>query len=327
MRLGIESGHFFRVLDVYFLWLGIIVVFFLLRKKIKTEWFYFCLTFFIGAFIGLNIQLIIGFNPQPDHWMRKVIYFILTYMFFTISYVLICKLKKMHKQTIIASLILLIFIFASVWQIEFFEMRKPSLSLPYEEIEVYDWLNNKENISVVLTDDIVMNYHIPFYTKHDIFFPQGAFTILTNKEIINRTLKTYALLNYSDDKLESLLDNDQKIYKNNKELIEDLNSGVHENFYKTSIHMDILGMNYTKKGWFFKGFEEMNVYFNKEDLNKFMTEYQKMRINNTIYLPEKIDYIITKQNLNNKTPFKNIDIKEKFKNKRYFIYEVKKLNK
>ncbi len=321
-RIGIEQGHYIRVLDDYFIWLIVIVIFLLQRKKIKTEWFYFCLTFFAGAFIGLNLQLITGFNPHPDHWVRKVIEYLLSFMLLTVFYVPVKALKPKIRNTTIISLIVLVFFFASVWQLGFLELKKEALSLPEEELEVYSWLEQQNKQSVILSDNLVINFNIPFYTKHDIFFPQGAFTILSSDKIVSRMLKTHAILNYSEDELITRLKNDDgDKYKTKK----DMNKKIEERLQQLVTYVELLGTKKRKEGFIFEGFIKMNETFSQNDIDKMLQEYREIISKKTIDLPEKVEYILTNRNLKSKTPFNNLEIKEVFHNKKYFIYSVKKL--
>ena len=115
-RIGVERGRMIRFSVVWFSYVRVILLSFLLSIffKIKDK---VLLVYLVGlilpTLILLNIQLVTGFVPQPDHWQRTAffglalgVYFILLNVFYRfISGAVSVGIKKTVFVSIVAILI------------------------------------------------------------------------------------------------------------------------------------------------------------------------------------------------------------------------------
>lgn len=330
-RVGVETGHFIRVLGEYFLWLFFVVVFILLCKNLKREWVYFLLAFFIAGLVGLNLQLFVGFNPEPDHFAR-VIVFGIEFMMLSILFVILNYLGKFrffnkkffNKKAVTIYLIIILLLFSLVWQVKYFNTVKDNFVMDSKEIEVYDWLNeNLEETSVIVSDDLIINYHVPLYTKHDIFMGGGGgFTISDNEDLLDRAFVTLIITDYSMKEAKEVFINEwhtRELPKNETTVLrarELASSGILNYIY-------IARMQEGEKDFIYKGYMQRNWSYNDNDVDKFLFEYQDLSKEKTrINIEKKADYVVTKKNISDGQVFANLFIRNVFDNGAYRIYEI-----
>ncbi len=313
-RAGIEKGYHLRFVTDNFIFIISLIIFIILKKHIVKEWFYFCIAFFIAGNIGLNLQVISGFNPQPDHFL-KLLVDSFAFMNLTILNVLLNKTRV--KKKLILFLILTVLSLSFIWQIGYFETKKPLFSMNAEEIEIYEWLNkNEKNTSVVLTDYIPMNYHVTLYTKHDVFLPGETFTILKSEELEKRLLLMYAVLNYSDFEMANSLKNPLR----DKPLSRAENILYSEELETQGMLNYIYGHRFEDrpKKRVMIGFVKTNRTINSEDIEKIVQKYKTLEKT----LPWKVDYIVTKRELGEVINFGNLHFEKILSNGKFNMYQL-----
>jgi len=331
-RVGTEMGHFFRFIGDYYLWAFVLILFLILRKYFKKEWVYFCVAFFFAGIMGLNLQLITGYTPQPDHFMRVTL-FAVEFMMLSILYVIVSsfdktKLRKVfNKKTITYALIIIILLLSLAWQVKYFNTMSPLFVMDEGEIGVYEWLNeNVKETSVIVSDDLALNQNAILYTGHDIFLAGGGpFTISTNEDLLDRAFVTLAMLDYSKEEAEGMLVNEwhtKEIPKNETTVYRA--KDIIDTGLLNYIYMD--RMPERDYGLVLKGFVDRNWSYNQRDIDNYLESYLEVLENrDSISVDRKADYIVTQRDLGNGRVFSNLYIGKVYSNDKYTIYKIEKL--
>ena len=326
-RVAVEQGYFIRILGDYILWAIIIVTFLILSKNFKKEWVYFVTAFTVAGIAGLNLQLITGFNPEPDHFSRLVVFGI-EFIFLSLIYLGVTKAdpkipKILHKyinsKTIFTAIIIFLLITSATWQFKYFENKKDILTMPTEEQEIYDWFSdNVDETSVIMTDSLVINKNIPLYSDHDVYLGGASgFTIGKIDELINRAFTTFAILGYSEEEFERELINELHITDIPK---DELILRAHEVEDRGVLNHIFYGrLQEREPGFVIKGYIDRNHIFSKEEINGYMGQYREIKNNPEINY--KLDYIVSER-----SPSNQLEVKEVFSNSKYNIYSVAPTN-
>jgi len=328
-RVAVEQGHFIRILGDYVPWAIILTTFLLLSKNFKKEWVYFVTAFILAGIAGLNLQIITGFNPEPDHFSRLVVFGI-EFIFLSLIYLGVTKAdtkipKTLHKyinsKTIFTIIIISLLITSAAWQFKYFENKKDILTIPPEEQEIYNWL--KENVaepSVIMTDSLVLNKNIPLYSTHDVYLGGGSgFTIGKISELVDRAFTTFAILGYSEEEFEDELINELHTTDLSK---DELIQRAHELEDKGILNHIFYGrLTEREPGIIINGYIDRDHTFSQEEITNHVIQYRKITNNPTINY--KLDYIVSER-----TPAETnqLEITEVFSNNKYKIYSTSIIN-
>lgn len=204
-RLGIIVGRNFdfgSLDNLIFLIIFLLIFVFAWRKKIlAAPIFIFAFSLLAATFEVLNLQVITGFNPQPDHWGSRVSIYILTLALVLMIFYLF-KIMKMDRAVSAVSVIALAFLFLSalLYQIKFsINSRYEYISSP-EILRSFDWINkNIPARSVIATPSGKMMTAIPFFTHADTYYAYINFTLAPSAEVRERFFEALRIYNVSDD--------------------------------------------------------------------------------------------------------------------------------
>ena len=326
-RVAVEQGHFIRIIGDYIPWAIILATFLILRKNFKNEWVYFVTAFTLAGVAGLNLQLIAGFNPEPDHFSRLVVFGI-EFILLSLIYLALTKTdskipKTIHKyinsKTIFTAIIIFLLITSAAWQFKYFENKKDILTIPSEEQEIYDWFReNVDENSVIMTDSLVINKNMPLYSDHNIYLGGGSgFTIGGVDELIDRSFTTFAILNYSKEEFEDELINELHILDIPK---DELILRAHEiEDHGILNHIFYGRITVSEPKYVVKGYIDKDHNFSEKEINNYVKQYQ--RIKNNPKINYKLDYIVSERN-----PTNYLETEEVFSNSKYKIYSVTSTN-
>jgi len=324
-RVAVEQGHFIRILGDYIPWVIILATFLILRKNFKNEWVYFVTAFTLAGIAGLNLQLIAGFNPEPDHFSRLVVFGI-EFIFLSLIYLAVTKTdskitKTIHKyinsKTIFTAIIIFLIITSAAWQFKYFENKKDILTIPSEEQEIYDWFReNVDETSVIMTDSLVINKNMPLYSDHNIYLGGGSgFTIGGVDELIDRSFTTFAILDYSKEEFEDELINELHIIDVPK---DELILRAHEiEDHGILNHIFYGRITISEPKYVVKGYIDKDHTFSEKEINNYMKQYQTIKNNPTINY--RLDYIVSERT---PTETNQLKITEVFSNNKYKIYST-----
>lgn len=218
-RIGFETGWGFRLSVwrhyVVYAALGILV-FALLRKR-RHHALVFSLSALAAMVLGLNIQLLLGWNPQPDHWLK-----VFGLPLFAVSAVVVAEaIRRIAERFDLAKvrllLVALFLILGSLlvakkvvnavrfinpgpaWIAEY--------SFPRPIVESWQWMN--ENVragSIVLSPSLITSIYLSGYTGADPYLAFAQNTIASDRAIEDRFLTAHKLFATSPERLEWLLE-------------------------------------------------------------------------------------------------------------------------
>lgn len=182
--------------------LAIFLIFYWVKKKQIIAPFIISLLLTYAAV--LNLQLILGFNVQPDHWGSKIGIYLVSFSILVGIY-LFADLFFQLRNGRFLWLILIIFI----GEMAVLSQVAVSAETKYTEYvlnkDVYgaaEWMNNNsENGSVVVTPSVYMNFVIPIITHNNIYLPSACRSMAGSGEIITRFQEINSVFNVREDYL------------------------------------------------------------------------------------------------------------------------------
>ena len=206
-EVGVEIGRRFRFYSVWKSYLRIIILSLMPVAIYLSHCFYhknrdsgnyrylnfwkrpevlFITMFLFSYFVTVNIQLVTGYNVQPDHWYRTLFLpvGIIFFLIFLALYDLFIResYKPVLKNGAYIFLIVFILMYAGA---EFNKSRiqAQDYTVSRQSLESYAWLNeNAKRGSVVGAIAYDTNYEILLHTHNKIFLPIGLATIAPHEE-------------------------------------------------------------------------------------------------------------------------------------------------
>lgn len=195
-RMGNEVSHQFRFWTVWKSYFRIIVLSLLLwffaRKKEDLASNYL-ISFLSAYFIAVNVQVILGFNPQPDHWYRELflitaLSFILILHLFLQKYAFRIKFRKPLRACFGVFLVLFLGLQLRA-QYLFSLANAKQYTYSAENAKSYDWLNkNTQKNAVIGSFDAGINNQILLFTHNKTFLPSGFISLAPTEEIWERAM-------------------------------------------------------------------------------------------------------------------------------------------
>src|SRR3989344_4178064 len=223
-RSGLELGRFFRLTsldNLIFVIVASISLYFFVRRRYEIEKnVLFVLAAAWTMIAVLNIQLLTGFNVQPDHWGSRVNVYILVILAITILFwinkIFVAKYEK-RAATVLIFLSALLLLTGFVSKTEQSWRDYSRYTLPTELTDSFDWIN--ENIapdSVFITPSSKMDHYLPLFTHTRIYMASACYTSASISEMEQRFLESYAFFGVKKNYLrQSLLMNLVKSDNNN----------------------------------------------------------------------------------------------------------------
>jgi len=180
--------------------------------------FYFLSAIVLGGLIMSNIQVVLGFTIQPDHWIIRT----LDPMYFVLFAVILQEVRKFPLELVLdkrmlyaITFIVLVWVFS--FNVSFALNTHEQHKFSAAEMDVYAWLNaNTPLDSIVLTLSIKENSQVSYATHNTVYMPNGLITIIPSSEIAERILGAYRVFGVPEHELSAKLNvsNDalRKIY-------------------------------------------------------------------------------------------------------------------
>lgn len=217
IRYGVEIGRFFRYENwPRYLWLlllaGIIYQIYQKRNQKEQSSWILIVSLLIAGIIVLNIQLILGYNVQSDHWVTRDIFLGMDFACFLILLFLYdwlyARYQKIRKiSIIITSIFLITLTITTTTNIITFAVNTHSRStLPSELSTAFTWLNkNTTPDSIIVSPSLVTNSLIPLFTHNRVYLPEALDTFASNKEIQDRLFRVYRFFEVPETYLKNAL--------------------------------------------------------------------------------------------------------------------------
>lgn len=202
-RVGLEVNRAFRIesMDAYILAIVLsIVLIWLGRKRGEIITGIFLGAALLSYIVVLNIQIVIGFNIQPDHWGSRVNVYILSMGTIITIFWLFDFLSKKFKNSrpilsapIIYALLLFFLSMALVVQIRNSSFAANDYRISKDLLAAYKWIDrNTPKDSVFLSPSSKTTFYLPFFTHANVYVPPACYSLLPRDQIIDRFLESYA---------------------------------------------------------------------------------------------------------------------------------------
>lgn len=213
-RFGVEVGRVFASWHAArYVWaLVCAAIALLLSKKEDIFGGYIIVALMCSVVVVFNMQLILGFNVQPDHWLNRTLVWGFDCAYLFILYLFSTRLPtSLRKMFGAMGVLLLCFSLVNVGRFQIASAKSEALlfTLDSKYSMAFEWLNDfTEKDSVVVTPSLVSNILIPTHTHNRIFVPRMLGTLASEQEIISRLFAAHRLFDVSYDDLGNILEND-----------------------------------------------------------------------------------------------------------------------
>jgi hypothetical protein len=202
---GVEIGRQFRFSSVWktyarhLAWVGALLV--LYRPHVSRQ-VTFLISLLFTYFVVVNVQVILGFSPQPDHWYRE------TFLPVALA-VSVCAVWMWRRwgerhtpkrvARVAASLFLLLFFsWVCVGQYRLSRSAAPNWGIPRAQVDAYAWLNKHTPVgSYVASISPENNHQLLLFTTNNSFSPDGFVVQVPQEELWERVQILGALWNLS----------------------------------------------------------------------------------------------------------------------------------
>lgn len=218
-RIGLLQGRVFVWPDsgywiLLFLFLGIFC-----WKRIENKNLFFYIAALLSAVLVVrNLQIVFGFNPQPDHWGSRINIHILALSIVVSAYWILKNILKKYKSSasILFFTILFLISIAINGQVANSAQDFKASGAFFLQRDIKDsfkWMNENIKIdSVVLTDSGIMRTALSFYTDVNVYLPHACLSLASNDEIMGRYEEVYAIYKIPYDMLVDLFKNNGNNY-------------------------------------------------------------------------------------------------------------------
>ncbi len=215
-RIGVETGRMFRLEIVWtsYLRAGIFAFLVSLLWKFQNRGVYL-ISLLLPIFFLLNLQVLTGIVPQPDHWHRTQFLALdlaaglfLLFIFDRVRHTLPSVFLRYASVSVIISLCGYGFFsqYATARAVQ------TSFVVDRETRNAYRWL--EENVpekSVVAALSSRTNNEIVFRTRHFVFVPNGFHTVAPTEEVWLRAMSAASLIQLTPEEFRRFIE-EQTIY-------------------------------------------------------------------------------------------------------------------
>lgn len=196
MRHSIEFSHRFRFSTVWksylrdvALALGLLFVFW----KRSAMLVMYLSAFLFSYFIVVNMQVVTGFNPQPDHWYRTQFLVVAVSVFLLCVWLfdryIVARVSGKYKLGFAVVFLAYFFVGNFYSEYAYSKVHAQEFILETKSAERYDWLNKyTENDSVVGTLSFDVAHEISVQTHNNVFVPVGDNNAASDDEIWKRLM-------------------------------------------------------------------------------------------------------------------------------------------
>lgn len=188
--------------------LALIAILYLLIFKRDKPKFYFLSSIMLAAIIISNVQIVLGYTIQPDHWIIRV----MDPMYFVLFALILHEGRGkgasrrvldllLHRKTLYA-ITVAVLLWVLAFNISFALNAHGRYSFSAEEADIYSWLNaNAPAGSAVLTLSVKQNSQLSYATHNTVYLPNGLINVVSNNEIVDRVLSAYNVFGVPESEL------------------------------------------------------------------------------------------------------------------------------
>lgn len=205
-RLGIEIGNDFRLATAWKTYLrsaALLLLIWLLWRRREPIVASYLMGFLPVIAAVLNLQVILGFNPQPDHWHRTQ-FLIVALSFLVLSLWLYERLHLERYRSIFtrfgAGVIIFIALTTLSSQYRLSAAHADWFTVSEEYARSYEWLTaNTPQWSVIGSLTPPTLTELLMYTRNKVFLPNGFNTTITNDQIWERLMFLSFIFGLNED--------------------------------------------------------------------------------------------------------------------------------
>ncbi|MEK7541239.1 MAG: hypothetical protein AAB533_00055 [Patescibacteria group bacterium] len=218
-RIGVETGGFLRWASVEksYARIAILVValWYLAPKRERASALY--LSGLLLAFVAaVNIQIVTGFNPHPDHWY-KISFLPLALAMLSAGYWALLRWvppRALASGAVIAAVATgLVFGRSVASQYYYSKKDAPYYTVDRSYAAAYDWIAEQAPPrSLVASLDTLTNNELTLYAPQRTFLLNGLHTTAPDEKIWRRLMETAAVFGVSAEEFPALLRKDDLIF-------------------------------------------------------------------------------------------------------------------
>ena len=227
IRMGVEEGYGVR----WFLWKTYALhafmaglALYLCGKFYKKTLGYFLASLALTGIVAYNINIVIGWTIQSDHWGNKVFLIVNGIIWPLLLYYgwlyIAPFFKKMfivnwEKTFSVLAIIIVTLLTTHVVESEIKESTKRALdyTVPTELMDAYEWLTqNTPKESVVMSPSIETNIELAAYTHNRIFQARSQNNLLSKAEVLERMYITQKLFGVSPERFLEMLKTQRGVF-------------------------------------------------------------------------------------------------------------------
>ncbi len=218
-RIGMETGHAFRLFSVWksyvrSILLGALAVWFAPRHQRAVLWY---ILGGLGAFfVAVNLQVVLGFNPHPDHWYRISFLPVALAMLFTGYWA--CKrylsVRILSHGPVIAMVFITLIMGRSlISQYQYSVRDAQYYALDPAYAAAYVWLEQEaEKNATVAALDFATNNELGLHTAQKTFVLNAVHTTVPDEEIWRRYMRASTIAGMSVERFGELIQGDPVIF-------------------------------------------------------------------------------------------------------------------
>ncbi|MEK9174608.1 MAG: hypothetical protein AAB725_01405, partial [Patescibacteria group bacterium] len=216
-----EYGRSFRLLQpfsvvfdyIFYLALGLVVYWFWWRNRegVKQNQAILYWVFIVAMFVVWNVQVIIGYVPQPDHWFRTV-----SPLVFVIGiHILYELLRQINQRVIVIGLIILSTLLVAKKIVNVFIFANPPVqvladySFNPQTIDSWQWFNkNIAGEPVIVSPSFMSSLYLITETAARPYLATRVNSSVSNAILETRFLETFRAFDVPNVMVERLLRSD-----------------------------------------------------------------------------------------------------------------------
>lgn len=271
-RLGVEVGRTFRWWAwphfVSYVALAFLVYWNFWKKSEMRKWAIIFWVFLAAAVIVWNIQMIIGFVPNSDHWPRAISPPVFL-MIFSLTYHWAQRLKLRWTRVALIVLVVLLVIKKIVNAAGFVSLPEEKLKnyiFPKEVAASFKWLDIDSGEPRVISPSFVDSMYLSAFTSARPFLPWGGITVASNFDIEELFLKANKIFQVPEGVLAERLKGG-----------ENLKCSEECGWFPTEVNLD--GAPYFIYGFYFQGIKNWPVGgVPEEKLQELLQRYKNVKI-------------------------------------------------
>lgn len=218
-KFGIEIGRSFRFEHsaryAIFLVLSGLIYVWSKRNQDRRGTALFAISILFAGIAVLNMQMVLGFSVQSDHWLNRDLLWGMTIAYFIVGVWLYdflrARLKRPWVLKTVGILLLVCLCINSIrYQYILAEDDYMTRTISKYFTDAFMWLNqHTEKDSVVMTPSLVSNYFLPLYTHNKIFVPRTLNSVASEAEILERLFISYKVFGVTKDHLSQVLEEEK----------------------------------------------------------------------------------------------------------------------